>query len=68
MSQAIRLPAEEGALVLSLHEGAARLGVQLFVGPWRDMADLPQQRVHAGHLGHLSLPFPAHLSVPFCSL
>jgi hypothetical protein len=21
-----------------------------------------------GHLGHLSLPFPAHLSVPFCSL
>jgi hypothetical protein len=26
-------------------------------------------RVHArGHLGHLSLPFPAHLSVPYCSL
>jgi hypothetical protein len=38
MSQAIRPPAEEGALVLSLHEVAARIGVVLVVGPWRDVA------------------------------
>jgi hypothetical protein len=53
MSQAIRLPVEEGALVLSLHEKAERLGVRLVVGPWRDVADLARrgarrvQRVHA---------------------
>jgi hypothetical protein len=88
----IRPPAEEGALVEALGEAAKHRGVQLGVGPWRDVADLPTvrlgtcfawrrrgQRGHAarrgearrggcsgctrGHLGHLSLPFPAHLSV-----
>jgi hypothetical protein len=41
MSQAIRHPAEEGALAVALREEAERLGVQLVVGPWRDVADLP---------------------------
>jgi hypothetical protein len=47
----IRPPAEEGALVLSLHEGAARLSVQLVVCPWRDVADL--------RLVSLETPLPA---------
>jgi hypothetical protein len=40
MSQAMRPPAEEGALVPSLREEAERLGVRLVVCPWRDVADL----------------------------
>jgi hypothetical protein len=91
----IRPPAEEGALVRSLHEDAERVAATLDIGPWRDVADLPtvsletcfarRRRVAVGsgatrrgearrgerggcsgctrgHLGHLSLPFPADLS------
>jgi hypothetical protein len=43
----IRPPAEEAALVEALGEAAKHRGVQLGVGPWRDVADLLMTRVIA---------------------